>query len=287
MFVVNHNYFSSLKECEKQYIKVLYEPTNCHKYFLDNDITKDIIYITKTNYKGDAPYILQHLWKYRFIMEQRRENKNGRLDYYHLHWPREESFFKQSEKILVPRKCAFPIFAYTNKETYVMMAINIIQTKRINLKYLTGLLNSKLIEFWLKNKGKMQGANYQLDKEPLQQIPIAVPSIEIQTIIANLVDTIILLNSTDKRASDLVLNSYISSNFEKLINGCIYEIYLPEEMPTISVITVLKNFAEKLKHINIQDIWDLYMNIDSTGIIETIDSLALSESETLRTIILS
>ena len=287
VFVVNHNYFSSLKECEKQYIKVLYEPTNCHKYFLDNDITKDIIYITKTNYKGDAPYILQHLWKYRFIMEQRRENKNGRLDYYHLHWPREESFFKQSEKILVPRKCAFPIFAYTNKETYVMMAINIIQTKRINLKYLTGLLNSKLIEFWLKNKGKMQGANYQLDKEPLQQIPIAVPSIEIQTIIANLVDTIILLNSTDKRASDLVLNSYISSNFEKLINGCIYEIYLPEEMPTISVITVLKNFAEKLNHINIQDIWDLYMNIDSTGIIETIDSLALSESETLRTIILS
>ena len=281
VFVVNHNYFSSLKECEKQYIKVLYEPTNCHKYFLDNDITKDIIYITKTNYKGDAPYILQHLWKYRFIMEQRRENKNGRLDYYHLHWPREESFFKQSEKILVPRKCAFPIFAYTNKETYVMMAINIIQTKRINLKYLTGLLNSKLIEFWLKNKGKMQGANYQLDKEPLQQIPIAVPSIEIQTIIANLVDTIILLNSTDKRASDLVLNSYISSNFEKLINGCIYEIYFSEEMPTISVITVLKNFAEKLEHINIQNIWD------STGIIEAVDSLALSKSETLRTIILS
>ena len=46
-----------------------------------------------------------------------------------------------------------------------------IQTDRVNLKYLTGLLNSKLIEFWLKNKGKMQGANYQLDKEPLQQIP--------------------------------------------------------------------------------------------------------------------
>lgn len=287
VFVVNHNYFSSLKECEKRYIKELYEPTNCHKYYLDNDIKKDIIYITKTNYKDDAPCILQHLWKYHFIMEQRRENKNGRLNYYHLHWPREESFFKQSEKILVPRKCAFPIFAYTNKETYVMMAINIIQTKRVNLKYLTGLLNSKLIEFWLKNKGKMQGANYQLDKEPLQQIPIAVPSIEIQTIIANLVDTIILLNNTDKRASNLVLNSYISSDFEKLINGCIYEIYLPEEMPTISVITVLKNFAEQFKHVKIQDIWDLYMNIDSTGIIETIDSLALSESEALRTIILS
>ena len=287
VFVVDHNYFSFLPQCEKQYIKELYEPTNCHKYYLDDNIEKDIIYITKTNYKGDAPHILQHLWKYRFIMEQRRENQNGRLNYYHLHWPREESCFKESEKILVPRKCALPIFAYTKKEAYVMMAINIIQTNRVNLKYLTGLLNSKLVEFWLKNKGKMQGANYQLDKEPLQQIPIAVPSIEVQTIISNLVDTIILLNSTDKRASNLVLNSYISSDFEKLINGCIYEIYLSEEMPTISVITALKNFAEKLKHINIQNIWDLYMDIDSTGIIEAVDSLALSKSEALRTIILS
>lgn len=100
-------------------------------------------------------------------------------------------------------------------------------------------------------------------------------------------DIIILLNNIDKRVSNLVLNSYISSDFEKLINGCVYEIYFPEEMPTISVITVLKKFAEKLKHINIQNIWDLYMNIDSTGIIETIDSLALSKSKILRTIILS
>ena len=179
------------------------------------------------------------------------------------------------------------MFAYCDFECYLSQTFNLIQTNRVNLKYLTGLLNSKLIEFWLKNRGKMQGANYQLDKEPLQQIPIAVPSIEVQTIIANLVDAIILLNSTDKRASNLVLNSYISSDFEKLINGCIYEIYLSEEMPTISVITVLKNFAEKLKHINIQNIWDLYMDIDSTGIIEAVDSLALSKSETLRTIILS
>lgn len=59
------------------------------------------------------------------------------------------------------------------------------------MKYLTGLLNSKLIEFWLKNKGKMQGANYQLDKEPLQQIPIAVPAVNIQKLIATLVDYII------------------------------------------------------------------------------------------------
>lgn len=40
------------------------------------------------------------------------------------------------------------------------------------MKYLLALLNSTLIEFWLKNKGKMQGSNYQLDKAPLVNIPL-------------------------------------------------------------------------------------------------------------------
>ncbi len=40
------------------------------------------------------------------------------------------------------------------------------------MQFLTLLLNSKLVEFWLKNKGKMQGDNFQVDKEPLLSIPI-------------------------------------------------------------------------------------------------------------------
>ena len=40
------------------------------------------------------------------------------------------------------------------------------------MKYLIALLNSKLIKFWLKNKGKMQGNNFQIDKEPILEIPI-------------------------------------------------------------------------------------------------------------------
>lgn len=40
------------------------------------------------------------------------------------------------------------------------------------MKFLTGILNSKLIEFWLSNKGKMQGENFQIDKDPLMQIPL-------------------------------------------------------------------------------------------------------------------
>jgi hypothetical protein len=49
------------------------------------------------------------------------------------------------------------------------------------LKYLTALLNSKIVAFWLRYQGKMQGDNYQIDKEPILNIPIKVPE---KTIIA-------------------------------------------------------------------------------------------------------
>ena len=38
------------------------------------------------------------------------------------------------------------------------------------MKFLTGVLNSKLVAFWLRHKGKMQGNNYQVDKQPIISI---------------------------------------------------------------------------------------------------------------------
>ena len=43
------------------------------------------------------------------------------------------------------------------------------------MRYLVGLLNSKIIFFWLKNNGKLQGNNLQIDKAPLLSLPICLP----------------------------------------------------------------------------------------------------------------
>lgn len=56
------------------------------------------------------------------------------------------------------------------------------------MKYLTGLLNSALVKYWLSHKGKMQGNNFQVDKEPLLNIPILKPDEAQQEKIAGLVD---------------------------------------------------------------------------------------------------
>ncbi len=37
---------------------------------------------------------------------------------------------------------------------------------------MTGILNSKLVDFWLSNRGKKLGDMLQIDKKPLLEIPI-------------------------------------------------------------------------------------------------------------------
>ena len=201
---------------EIQYLKPLFEPFQLVKFIVPQYSVKKLIYITKKNYRNNAENILKHLAKYKEIMVERRENKTGQINFYHLHWPRNEYFFEKGAKILCVRKCVSePIFSYTEDEAYVMMSINVIKTDKINQKYLTAFLNSKLIAFWLKNKGKMQGNNYQLDKEPLLQIPIFKPEEKVQEPIIFLVNEIL---NKKKEGID-------TSELENEIDKLVYDLY--------------------------------------------------------------
>ena len=160
------------------------------------------------------------------------------------------------------------------------------------MKYLTGLLNSKLIEFWLKNKGKMQGSNFQLDKEPLSQIPIAVPSQEIQELIAKLVDYIILINNvSNKRINKFVSNDYLVKMFEKIIDGCIYEIYLGKELQRIDihVFNTIRNLIDNynIDDDNLSSVSELYESIEKTGIIQKLDKLEYYSPKVFKPIIMN
>lgn len=111
VFVVDKSKFANLDEAERKYVKPLYEPYQMDRYYIEDTTDKNILYISKANWRDDAPTLKEHLYKYRQIMQARRENQNGRLDYMHLHWPRVESFFTAGEKILAVRKCVDrPIF---------------------------------------------------------------------------------------------------------------------------------------------------------------------------------
>ncbi|EGN1044769.1 class I SAM-dependent DNA methyltransferase [Campylobacter jejuni] len=221
VFVIEKD-FLNVCEYEKKYLKPLYEVEHFGKYYFNKNNSKQLIYTTKNNSKKEnIPTIIKHLQKFRSIMDNRRENLNKRLDFYHLHWARDERFFESGEKIVSVRKCIEPIFSYLNNEAYVMLSLNVIKTQRINVKYLTGLLNSKLVAFWLKHKGKMQGNNYQIDKEPLLNIPIVDTNSKNEKLadeLINLVDEILKAKEQDKNANTQELENKINSLVYKLYN---------------------------------------------------------------------
>lgn len=221
VFVIEKD-FLNVCEYEKKYLKPLYEVEHFGKYYFNKNNSKQLIYTTKNNSKKEnIPTIIKHLQKFRSIMNNRRENLNKRLDFYHLHWARDERFFESGEKIASVRKCIEPIFSYLNNEAYVMLSLNVIKTQRINVKYLTAILNSKLVAFWLKHKGKMQGNNYQIDKEPLLNIPIVDTNSKNKKLadeLINLVDEILKAKEQNKNANTQELENKINSLVYKLYN---------------------------------------------------------------------
>lgn len=171
-----------------------------------------IIY-TDSSYRNpksldNYPNIKYHLDKFQSIITS--ENKP-----YGLNRARDEKFFL-GDRIVVQRKCPNkPSFVYVNFDTYFNRTFLPILTKRINLKYLTSILNSSLVAFWLKHKGKMQGDNYQVDKDPVLSIPVKLNK-EYLFVLSILVE--------------LCIRSKEKSTIETIIDSIVFNLYFPDHM---------------------------------------------------------
>lgn len=218
----------NLLKNEKILLKPIFESDNIQKYFVKRYNYFWVIY-TNSSFKNpnsmdDYPNLKKHLDKFQNVITS--DNKP-----YGLHRARDEKFFTGSPRIVALRKCVGePKFSYVDFDCYVSATFYVIKTQRINVKYLTAILNSKLIAFWLKHKGKMQGNNYQIDKEPLLNIPIVTINSKNQKIadeLINLVDEILKAKEQDKNAN--------TSPLEEKINNMVYKIYnlTEEEIKTI------------------------------------------------------
>lgn len=235
IFVLNSAELKFIEEQERNIIKPFYTSDELHRYYADKDNKEWIIYtnssfkdITKIN---SYPTIKEHLDK--FVNVITSDNKP-----YGLHRAREEKFFC-GEKILSLRKCSnCPTFTYTDFDCYVGAMYYIIKPTNLNLKYLTGLLNSKLIAYWLQKQGKMQGNNYQIDKEPLMNIPIYNASAEESGRISSIVDNILNLTN-DKNYSDNSQKQQTIKEYENQIDVIVYKLY---DLTYQEVLTIDKGF---------------------------------------------
>ena len=224
IFVINSKEKSKIQLTEKELelIKPLYTTKEMLKWY-GNKNNKEWVIYTDSSFKNLNkielyPNIKNHLD--RFIKIISSDNQP-----YGLHRSRDDKFFK-GEKIIVARKDITPTFTYTDFDSYVSATFNVIKTDRVNQKYLTAILNSKIVAFWLKYKGKMQGNNYQIDKEPILEIPIFISNERDQKEIVELVEEIISAKKIDLETSvsdiennidNIVFNFYNLTDSEKEI----------------------------------------------------------------------
>lgn len=220
-----------LTKKEKELIKPYYTTENFKRYYGNPENKLWLIY-TDSSFKDPKniepyPHIKQHLDRFAEVITS--DNKP-----YGLHRAREERFFL-GEKIIVQRKCPNkPVFTYADFNAYVSATFYVIKSFKGNHKFLTALLNSRLIEYWLRNKGKMQGNNFQIDKEPIVNIPLVIP--EDVTQFEILVDYLLYLYDDSK---DEVLshtdNNRIASHIESVLNMLVYELYFLNHMKEVGI----------------------------------------------------
>lgn len=189
VFAISNQELFTLNLCEKErkIIKPYFSAEQLLPYGVYNTNSKWIIYTDKNIVReiDGYPKLKSHLDKFTSIITS--DNKP-----YGLHRAREEALFK-GEKILSLRMTKYPKFTYADDDTYVTRAYLIIKVEDpdINLKYLLGLLNSKLMYYWFYHAGKRKGQQLQIDKGPMSAAPLYKASIGKQEEIGKKINIII------------------------------------------------------------------------------------------------
>lgn len=235
-FIVSKDELSSYTDAERMYIKMLH--TNTGKY-LTPESNQYIFYISAKNFKDrnidDLPNIKAHLLPYKSYtdakgkdcgLDYRRETLSGQKQWYHLWWERDETFFKAGDKLVWAKRTQGAKFTYTDGAFYGTANLFFIKTDRVELKYVTALLNSKLMYFYMHERLKHTGDLLQIDKNQFMKIPIYVPS-ELTNFV-ELTDKIIDLKKADSKADATALENQIDEMVYKLYNLTDEEIAIVE-----------------------------------------------------------
>ena len=107
-------------------------------------------------------------------MEKRRETKKGAVSWWHLHWPRDEEIWR-SAKILAVQMAVRPAFVSSFSPVYVPFSVNVFvpdPATAEDIRYITGLLNSRLMWKWYRHRAKRRGIGLEVNGNVLSDTPI-------------------------------------------------------------------------------------------------------------------
>jgi len=189
VFVINNSEIFKFKN-DASLLKKLYKNSNICKYNINYDTNYYVIYTKKDTVISKYPLIKKHIEKYRTLIEEIRKN-DGEV-WYSLVRPRKQKIF-YLPKLIAPQRSLTNSFAFDEGDFYASSDVYFITqpNKDFKLKYILGILNSKLIFKWLFYRGKRKGDMLELYQKPLSEIPIAKAKDKQQNVIVEIVDQIL------------------------------------------------------------------------------------------------
>ncbi|MEK6544939.1 MAG: TaqI-like C-terminal specificity domain-containing protein, partial [Nitrospinota bacterium] len=135
-----------------------------------------LIYVDNNTDIKTYPNIYNYLSKHKKELSERNEVKKGLYDWYRLERPRRKKIFDSPEKLVVPYRAEYNKFAYDNEQYFNdggdIRVIVLMQGVDINIRYVLGILNSKLMDWYYGFIGKPKGKSREYFNEPMSKIPI-------------------------------------------------------------------------------------------------------------------
>lgn len=174
IFVLTKEEASKLGFLELPYLKPMYKNSDIRRYGSNHNPSKFILYILNETFEniGTNSEVLAHLYKYKEVLNKRRETVRGTRAWYALQWPRKQEMF-ENMKIIVPHRAKRNTFAFNDVPWYASADVYFITSlENIDWYVLLGQLNSKIMYFWLYNRGKRKGEYLELYANPLKNLPI-------------------------------------------------------------------------------------------------------------------
>lgn len=243
IFVLDKEELKSVNLFKCKLLKPFFKNSDIKKYFTKSQAEKYILYLTDNNIEDDklCPAISNHLVRFKEILMKRREVAKGVRKWHSLQWSREQDIFEKP-KIVVPHRAILNNFGYNEWAWYASADVYFITSKAedVELKLLLGILNSKIIYFWLYNMGKRKGNYLELYSRPLKEIPIYI---DFDSKIKELIRI-----STEKILKSLQSGYYVYkvNYYQEFIDRELYKVYDLND-DEIEIINELYNQAQNFK----------------------------------------
>ncbi|KXB01841.1 hypothetical protein AKJ44_02080 [candidate division MSBL1 archaeon SCGC-AAA261F17] len=173
VFVVDKESIET-KNFEKNLLKPVVKSGDINRYSIKFQDRYLILTLNETKIEN-YPNVLKYLKNSREKLEDRHRVKENIRKWYAIGVPQNLDLFEADEKTLVPYRAKRASFAYDDRGYFNdggdVRGIACEPNCKLDLKYILGLLNSKLLTFWYRIAGK-KGGMLEFFTTPLSRIPI-------------------------------------------------------------------------------------------------------------------